>query len=41
MLDIIIVENNKEIGTLLCVFLKNENYVVSAAETGEKEIETI
>ncbi len=39
MLDIIIVEDNKEIGTLLCDFLRNENYVVSIAETGEKAIE--
>lgn len=39
MLDIIIVEDNKEIGSLLCDFLRNENYAVSIAETGEKAIE--
>lgn len=38
MLDIIIVEDNKEIGGLLCDFLRKENYVVSIAETGEKAI---
>lgn len=36
MLDIIIVEDNKEIATLLCDFLRKENYVVSVADTGEK-----
>ncbi len=39
MLDILIVEDNKEIGTLLCDFLRKENYVVSAAQTGEKALE--
>lgn len=38
MLDIIIVEDNKEIGTLLCDFLRKENYVVSVADTGEKAL---
>lgn len=38
MLDIIIVEDNKEIGTLLCDFLRKENYVVSLAENGEKAL---
>lgn len=38
MLDIIIVEDNKEIGTLLCDFLRKENYVVSIADTGEKAL---
>lgn len=38
MLDIIIVEDNKEIGTLLSDFLKKENYVVSIADSGEKAI---
>lgn len=38
MLDIIIVEDNKEIGTLLCDFLRKENYVVSIADTGEKAV---
>lgn len=36
MLDIIIVEDNKEIGTLLSDFLRKEHYVVSVAESGEK-----
>ena len=39
MLDILIVEDNKEIGTLLCDFLKKENYIVSVADTGEKALE--
>lgn len=39
MLDIIIVEDNKEIGELLCGFLRKENYVVSLAENGEKALE--
>ena len=38
MLDIIIAEDNKEIGTLLCDFLRKENYVVSIADTGEKAL---
>ena len=39
MLDILIVEDNKEIGMLLCDFLRKENYIVSVAETGEKAME--
>ncbi len=39
MLDILIVEDNKEIGTLLCDFLRRENYTVSMAITGEKALE--
>ncbi len=39
MLDILIVEDNKEIGALLCDFLRKENYVVSVADTGEKAME--
>ena len=39
MLDILIVEDNEEIGTLLCDFLRKENYTVSAASTGEKAME--
>lgn len=39
MIDILIVEDNKEIGTLLCDFLKKENYSVSLALTGEKAME--
>lgn len=38
MLDILIVEDNKEIGSLLCDFLRKENYMVSVAETGEKAL---
>ena len=38
MLDIIIVEDSKEIGRLLCDFLRKENYVVSLAENGEKAL---
>ena len=36
MLDILIVEDNKEIGEHLDSFLRKENYVVSVAESGEK-----
>ena len=39
MLDILIVEDNKEIGSLLCDFLRKENYTVSVATTGEKALE--
>lgn len=39
MLDILIVEDNKEIGTLLSDFLRHENYVVSIADTGEKALD--
>ena len=39
MPDIIIVEDNREIGTLLCDFLRKENYTVSLADTGEKALE--
>ncbi len=38
MLDIIIVEDNEEIATLLCDFLRKENYIVSIAKTGEQAI---
>lgn len=38
MLDIIIVEDNKEISSILCDFLRKEKYVVSIAENGEKAI---
>lgn len=41
MLDIIIVEDNEEIGTVLCDFLRKENYVVSVAKTGEKALDLI
>ena len=32
-------EDNKEIATLLCDFLRKENYAVSVADTGEKAME--
>ena len=38
MIDILIVEDNKEIATLLKDFLTKENYVVSVAENGEKAL---
>ncbi|MCQ2524922.1 MAG: response regulator transcription factor [Lachnospiraceae bacterium] len=39
MLDIIIVEDNQEIGKLLCDFLRSENYIVSLATSGEKALD--
>lgn len=39
MTDILIVEDNKELSTLLCDFLRSENYTVSVAETGEKALQ--
>ena len=39
MLDILIVEDNKEIGGLLQTFLQKENYTVSLAESGEKALD--
>lgn len=38
MLDILIAEDDKEIGFLLCEFLRKENYTVSVAQTGEKAL---
>lgn len=38
MTDILIVEDNKEIGTLLCDFLKAEGYTVHISETGEDAV---
>lgn len=38
MIDIIIVEDNKEIAGLLCDFLRAENYTVSICESGEKAL---
>ncbi|MBO5351961.1 MAG: response regulator transcription factor [Lachnospiraceae bacterium] len=38
MIDILIVEDNKELADLLCDFLRAENYVVSVAENGEKAL---
>lgn len=39
MIDILIVEDNKELAGLLCDFLRGENYTVSAAETSEKALQ--
>ena len=39
MLDILIVEDNEEIGGLLQAFLQKENYAVSVAKSGEKALE--
>lgn len=38
MVDILIVEDNKELCGLLCDFLRLENYTVSVVETGEKAL---
>ncbi len=38
MLDVLIVEDNKELSALLADFLRAEDYVVSVAETGEKAL---
>ena len=38
MVDILIVEDNKELCGLLCEFLRVEGYVVSTADTGEKAL---
>ena len=38
MVDILIIEDNKEISSLLKDFLVKENYIVSVAETGEKAL---
>lgn len=37
-MDILIVEDNKELAGLLCDFLRKENYTVSTAENGEKAL---
>ncbi|MCI9564922.1 MAG: response regulator transcription factor [Eubacterium sp.] len=37
-MDILIVEDNKELSTLLSDFLRAENYIVSVAENGEKAL---
>lgn len=39
ILDILIVEDNKELAGLLCDFLRKENYTVSAAQNAEKALE--
>ena len=38
MIDILIVEDNKELANLLCDFLRAENYMVNIAQTGEKAL---
>lgn len=38
MVDILMVEDNKEIADLLCDFLRAENYTVSVCESGEKAL---
>lgn len=39
MIDVLIVEDNKELAALLCDFLQKENYTVSLAQSGEKALE--
>jgi DNA-binding response OmpR family regulator len=41
MIDILIVEDNKEIGTLLCDFLKEDGYTVFLAVSGEEALEYV
>ncbi len=38
ILDILIVEDNKELADILCDFLRAENYTVSAADNAEKAL---
>ncbi|MGN0621561.1 MAG: response regulator transcription factor [Porcipelethomonas sp.] len=38
MIDILIVEDNRELSDLLCDFLRAENYTVSTADSGEKAL---
>lgn len=38
MIDILIIEDNKEIANLLTDFLRADNYIVSTADTGEKAL---
>lgn len=38
MIDILIVEDNKELSGILCDFLRAKNYTVSAAENAEKAL---
>lgn len=38
MIDILIVEDNKELAAVLCDFLRAENYMVSTAENAEKAL---
>lgn len=39
MVDILIVEDNKELSELLCDFLRAEGFVVSAVDSGEKALD--
>ncbi|MEE0859435.1 MAG: response regulator transcription factor [Acutalibacteraceae bacterium] len=39
MIDVLVVEDNIEMGTLLCDFLKSEGYAVMHCETGEDALE--
>ena len=39
MTDILVVEDNRELGELLCDFLRAENYTVSLAQSGERALE--
>ena len=39
MTDILIVEDNKELSTLLCDFLRAEGYMVSVSDSGEKALD--
>jgi DNA-binding response OmpR family regulator len=39
MTDILIVEDNKELSTVLTDFLRNEGYIVSVADNGDKALE--
>ena len=38
MIDILIIEDNKELAGVLCDFLRAENYTVSIAENAEKAL---
>ena len=38
VMDILIIEDNRELAGLLCDFLRGENYTVSVAESGEKAL---
>lgn len=38
MIDVLIVEDNKELAVVLCDFLRAENYTVSVAENAEKAL---
>lgn len=38
MIDILVVEDNKDLSTLMCDFLRAEGYVVSVADSGEKAV---